>query len=46
MDVKAEAEPVPIENRAEDFIEVGEVQIIWHGHDSDHHRTHIAQNRS
>jgi hypothetical protein len=36
MGVEAEPKPVPIQNGAEHFIEVGKVQIILHGHNPDH----------
>jgi hypothetical protein len=38
-DRQAEAEPVPVENRAEHGIEVGEIQIIDGARDTDTRRS-------
>jgi hypothetical protein len=46
VDMKAEAEAVPVENRAEHCIEVREIQIIQNDHGPNYHPAHTAKNGS
>jgi len=46
VNAKDETEALPAQNGPEDVIEVWEIEVIRHCHDSDDHRIHMMQNCS